>query len=125
MAAFNPAFHAHMASLLKPVIAGSHARHHLLTFPFHLSPPKTFSQCFEFKPDPALQKLSYRRSGLVRVQRASGLHAAPAALADLEAAENLGSWVIPALCRCMSLDSILTFLGAALQEAQVSMDHAI
>uniref|UniRef100_A0A1D2AA03 UDENN domain-containing protein n=2 Tax=Auxenochlorella protothecoides TaxID=3075 RepID=A0A1D2AA03_AUXPR len=83
------------------------------------SPVPALGQCFEFKPDPALQKLSYRRSGLVRAQRASGLHAAPAALADLEAAENLGSWVIPALCRCMSLDSILTFLGAALQEAQM------
>ncbi|KAK2080456.1 hypothetical protein QBZ16_000309 [Prototheca wickerhamii] len=85
---------------------------------FYAAPVPRFGQELVFSPDDALQAIAYRRSALARARRASGLHgAAAAAGVDLEAAENLGAWTIPALCRCMSLDGILTFLSAALQEA--------
>ena len=85
---------------------------------FYAAPVPRFGQELVFSPDDALQAIAYRRSALARARRASGLHgAAAAAGVDLEAAENLGAWTIPALCRCMSLDGILTYLSAALQEA--------
>ena len=37
----------------------------------------------------------------------------------MEAAANLGAWTVAALCRTLSLDSILTFLTAALLERQM------
>lgn len=85
---------------------------------YHTAPIPNFGQELVFSPDDALQPISYKRSALARARRASGLHGPLAAAGvDLEAAENLGGWVIPALCRCMSLDGILTYLSAALQEA--------
>jgi hypothetical protein len=42
-------------------------------------------------------------------------------LPDIDAAANLGGWAVAALCRSMSLDSVLTFLTAALLERQVAL----
>lgn len=88
------------------------------TFPSPSQSPRP--QLLEFRPDPALQAISYRRAVLARARRMAGLHGRHQGGVDLEAAENLASWAIPALCRGMSLDNILTFLAAALQECQVN-----
>ncbi len=49
----------------------------------------------------------------------AGLRPNAAALPDIDATQYLGGWAVAALCRCMSLDNLLTFLTAALLERQV------
>ena len=50
--------------------------------------------------------------------------AAAGYLPDVEAAESLGGWAVAALCRCLSLENILTYLTAALLERQVGRERA-
>lgn len=76
-------------------------------------------EVLRFHPDPSLQPIIYRRPSSVPVLRDLGLRLDAPALPDVEGAANLGAWTVAALCRTLSLDSILAFLSAALLERQM------
>lgn len=76
-------------------------------------------QVLLFQPDPVLQAMVFRRADVADTLRTLGLRCDAAALPDVEAAQYLGPWAIATLCRCMSVDNILSYLSAALLERQV------
>lgn len=86
---------------------------------YHRSVVPRPGQLFEFQPDPGLQSIAFERPDLAEAARELGLRPDAACLPDIDAAQNLGGWAVAALCRCMSLENMLTYLTAALLERQM------
>lgn len=72
-----------------------------------------------FQPDPALHPVVYQRPASTPILSELGLRVDATALPDIDAAANLSTWTISALCQSLSLESILTFFSAVLLERQI------
>ena len=81
------------------------------------SRPPSLGETLEFQPDTVLQKITYHRREFDVTSL--GLRRDAAAPPDIEAAQNLGGWTVAVLCKCLSLENILTFLSGALLERQM------
>lgn len=67
---------------------------------------------FEFSPDETLQPVHFHRPKLrYNTGAAESVHRIQIANVESEAAEGLRYWAVAVLCRCLSLQNVLTLLA--------------
>lgn len=67
---------------------------------------------FEFNPDETLQPVHFHRPALrYEVGAVEHVHRTQIANAEFEAAEGLRFWAIAVLCRCLSLQNVISLLA--------------
>ena len=76
-------------------------------------------EVLHFHPNPTLSPIAFHRPLIMETLKELGMRLEAPALPDVDAAVNLGAWTISALCKTLSLESILVFLSAVLLERQV------
>ena len=76
-------------------------------------------QSLRFQPDPVFHSLEFQRPESIQTLLQMGLKLDEHGIRHLDAVHNLGSWAVAALCKSLSLDSVLMFITAALLEQQI------
>ena len=102
----------------EPDVTGRDQQALVLDAYLHAAVPRP-GQIFHFRPDPWIRSLSFHRVEVVDILHQMGVRVDDPGIRHVEAVQNLNTWAVAALCRSLSLDSLLTFVAAALLEQQI------